>query len=141
MENHKWNVWVFKKKQITKLFVKRKYLSLQTRKVWRLASAAFEIQLGHGVWGPTFQRSLLPTLKQFPKVKAKACGKQFVRYTGCPAKTYIQLWRSISNIFFRQKNIKYIPIQHLNECNFDNYSLFPLIKFSGRNYWTLLTIG
>ena len=28
---------------------------------------------------------------EFSSNSAKACGKQFVRYTGCPAKKYIQL--------------------------------------------------
>ena len=44
-ENHQWNVRVFIIKQIMKPFLRRKYLGLQTIKLWRLGYRAFEMQL------------------------------------------------------------------------------------------------
>ena len=46
-------------------------------------------------------------------------------------KKYIQLWRSISNIFFQQKSSKIYKYNILLKCNFDNYQFFPLTTFLG----------
>ena len=65
----------------------------------------------------------------FPRTKFKHIKRNVFqiefRYTECPSKKYIQLWRSISNIFFQQKPSN--TLQHLNEYNFNNHHFFPLM--------------
>ena len=44
-------------------------------------------------------------------------------YTGCPANKYIQLWRSISNVFFQQGSSKIYKYNIQLECNFTKNSV------------------
>ena len=53
------------------------------------------------------------------------------QYTGCPAKRYIQFWRTISNIFFQQKASKIYKYKTLMTAILVITSFFPLMSFLG----------
>ena len=55
--------------------------------------------------------------------------------TGCPVKKYIQLWRSVSNIFFQQKSLNIYKYNTLMSAILTTTHLFTN-NHSRRNYWT-----